>query len=130
MRLDLFAARRKKQDQEKKQERSAQPTQKSWAEEMGLPVPPKPDDPRARQQADEHIAQGTYHLKRGNREKDPEKKVRCFEEALQHFEALQKLVPNDTTVAKQVEMISRGLAELRTALEHFRATHPDAIPKG
>ena len=93
---------------------------------MGLTVPDKPADPKARQAADDAIAQGTYHLKRGNRERDVEKKIQCFEEALKHFQTLKTLMPNDANVAKQNEMIERGLTELRAAFERYRVMNPDA----
>ncbi|MFN7951116.1 MAG: hypothetical protein U0610_05290 [bacterium] len=105
--------------------RGAPEKPKSWAEEMGMQVPAKPADAKARQEADDAIAQGTYHLKRGNREPDVQKKIQCFEEALVHFRKLKELVPNDVSVAKQVEMVERGLSELRTAFERYRADHPE-----
>lgn len=96
----------------------------SWAEEMGMVVPAKPADAKARQEADDAIAQGTYHLKRGNREQDVQKKIQCFEEALANFQKLKSLVPNDPSVAKQVEMVERGLTELRAAYERYLASNP------
>lgn len=101
----------------------------SWAEEMGMVVPAKPADAKARQEADDAIAQGTYHLKRGNREHDVRKKIQCFEEALAHFQKLRSLVPNDPSVGKQVEMVERGLTELRAAYERYRASNPEGPTK-
>ncbi|MBK7974355.1 MAG: hypothetical protein IPK07_14095 [Deltaproteobacteria bacterium] len=101
----------------------------SWAEEMGMVVPAKPADAKARQEADDAIAQGTYHLKRGNREQDVRKKIQCFEEALADFQKLKALVPNDPSVAKQVEMVERGLTELRAAYERYRAANPEGPSK-
>jgi len=101
----------------------------SWAEEMGMVVPAKPADAKARQEADDAIAQGTYHLKRGNREQDVQKKIQCFEEALANFVKLKTLVPNDPNVAKQVEMVERGLTELRAAYERYLASNPGGPTK-
>lgn len=101
----------------------------SWAEEMGMVVPAKPSDAKARQEADDAIAQGTYHLKRGNREQDVQKKIQCFEEALANFQKLKALVPNDPSVGKQVEMVERGLSELRAAYERYRASNPEGPTK-
>lgn len=105
--------------------RAAPEKPKSWAEQMGVQAPARPADAKARQEADDAIAQGTYHLKRGNREADVQKKIQCFEEALVHFRKLKELVPNDPSVAKQVEMVERGLDELRTAFERYRESNPE-----
>lgn len=73
----------------------------------------------ARTDAETLLAEATYNLKRGNREKDPTKKLGFFQEALVRFERLHQLLPGEKTIQEQVLMLRRGVEEIESVIARY-----------
>ena len=73
----------------------------------------------ARTDAETLLAEATYNLKRGNREKDPHKKLELFKEALVRFERLHELLPGERTIQEQYAKLSRGVEEMESIIARY-----------